>query len=55
MEVPDSHPFPFSSSTNGLAAENTKSEFEVSKGLLESAKGLLDFDIHSHFFLDVVS
>jgi hypothetical protein len=55
MEVPDSHPFPFSSSINGLAAENTKSEFEVRIGLVKSAEGLLDFDIHSHFFLDMVS
>jgi hypothetical protein len=55
MEIPDSHPFPFSSSVNGLADENMKGEFEVRIGLFESSDRLLDFDIHSHFFFDMVS
>ena len=54
MKIPGSHPFPFSSPGNGLTVENMKRKLEVSKGLLQSAEGLPDFDIHPQFFLDMV-
>ena len=54
MEIPDSHPFPFVTFVKSVAAKNMEGEFEVSEGLFERAEGLLDFDIHSHFFLDIV-
>ena len=55
MEITDSHPFPFFSSCNGLAVENMKGQLEVSEGLHEGSDRLLDFDLHPHFFLDMVS
>jgi hypothetical protein len=30
-------------------------EFEVGESLVENSDGLFDFNIHSHFFLDMVS
>ena len=55
IKVLDRYPFPSSFSINSLAGENMKSKFEVSKGLLESSDRLLDFNVDSHFFFDIVS
>jgi hypothetical protein len=55
IKVFNRYPFPLSSTINGLAVENMKSKFEVRIGLFEGSERLLDFDIHSHFFLDMVS
>jgi hypothetical protein len=54
MEIPDCHPFPFSSSIDGLAVETMKRKLEVSKGLFESADGALHFHVQSRFLLDSV-
>ncbi len=51
----DWDPPPFFAFPRSLAVIDLEGKFEVSEGLFESADGLFDFDIHSHFFLDMIS
>lgn len=55
METSNIHPFPFVTIVQSVAVKNMEGEFEVSEGLFESAEGLLDLDIYSHFSLDMGS
>ena len=55
MEFLDGNPSYSPFSINGLAVKNIKGELEMRIGLVESPDRLFYFDIHSHFFLDVVS
>ena len=49
------NPLSFFTFPRSLASIDMEGQFEVGEGLLESAEGPLDFDIHSHFFLDMAS
>ena len=49
------NPTPIFISVDGLAMISLQGEFEVGKSLVKCSHRLFYFDIHSHFFLEVVS
>ena len=55
MKFFDGNPSSFSISFEGLAVINREGEFEVGEGLSESSDKLLDFDIQSQVFSDIIS
>jgi len=55
MEVLDGDPFSFCLPVEIKAAKDLQGKLEVGESLPEGSDELLDFEIHPHVFLDVIS
>jgi hypothetical protein len=55
IKVLDRNPFPFLFIILQFTVKNMEGEFEVGEGLSESSDKLLDFDIQSQVFSDIIS